>query len=208
MVSGTPFVPGGVSNHPGLYEGGFALKPIAERFWSKVNKDGPVPPSRPELGPCWVWTDRPHDSGYGVFWVERLSTRSHRWSYEQAKGLIPSHLEIDHLCRNRACVNPDHLEAVTRRINQRRGEGFAGKHARLTHCPRGHPYDETNTYHPRNTDHRVCRACHRWHEYNHAVERRLARPKKAAPLTRAERDSRYRARKKAGLVPNENRRTK
>jgi hypothetical protein len=95
------------------------------RFWSKVNKDGPVPAHRPELGPCWVWTDPLSDEGYGRFTLDRKLYQAHTWGYCHFVRPIPDGLEPDHLCRNRACVNYEsHLEPVTRRENVRRGVSF------------------------------------------------------------------------------------
>ena len=71
----------------------------------------------------------------------RKRVRAHRWAFENAYGPVPVGLEIDHLCRNQACVRPDHLEAVTHLENMRRSEP-----THRTHCPQGHPYDEANTY--------------------------------------------------------------
>lgn len=87
---------------------------IAERFWKKVNKDGPIPSYNPDLGPCWVWLCS-LSNGYGWFWSElQRGIGAHKWSYEASCGAVPSGLELDHLCRVRACVRPSHLEPVTR----------------------------------------------------------------------------------------------
>ena len=96
--------------------------PEHERFWPKVNKHGPVPAHRPELGPCWVWTAYLNDSGYGQFGLTgRRLALAHRWAWEQERGSVPDGLELDHLCRNRACVRVDHLEPVTGSVNAQRG---------------------------------------------------------------------------------------
>jgi HNH endonuclease len=113
---------------------------------------------------CWNWTAGCFPTGYGKFRVGRTGTSlAHRWSYLFFIGPIPEGKEIDHLCRNRKCVNPTHLEPVSRRENTLRGEAPNTNRARAlgrTHCPAGHPYDSENTYyHP--AGYRACRACNR-----------------------------------------------
>jgi hypothetical protein len=117
------------------------------RFWSKVEK----------TETCWLWKSCITKQGYGKFRFQNKFITPHRFAYELIKGKIPKDKEIDHLCRNRKCCNPEHLEAVTHRENIRRGE--CGKHNKLkTHCPRGHEYNEENTY--LNNQNRVCKKCY------------------------------------------------
>jgi hypothetical protein len=96
---------------------------------------------------CWRWTGNCHpDSGYGRLWFDRHDDRSaHRLSYEWSVGPIPEGLTIDHLCRNRWCVNPEHLEPVTNAVNVMRGNSVMAVNFRKTECLRGHPFDAVNT---------------------------------------------------------------
>lgn len=144
-----------------------------DRFWKFVRKDEQ----------CWEWTGSKWSSGYGSFFVANRKAAVHRVSYQINVGTIPEGLVIDHLCRNKSCVNPDHLEPVTSGENQRRGYeagreprglgltakgeriGGALTHLAKTHCPQGHPYSGDNLYLWRNQRH--CKTCMR--------ERQIAR---------------------------------
>lgn len=115
------------------------------------------------LDGCWEWSAAVDTKGYGVIKATggRRLLRAHRVLYELVCGAIPDGLTIDHLCRNRRCVNPLHMEPVTRGENSRRGGGMyvAARAARAAaHCKRGHPFDESNT-HWRPDGRRSCRLC-------------------------------------------------
>lgn len=121
---------------------------LTEYFWSKVCK----------TNTCWIWLGSRASEGYGRIKPRNSKTiLVHRFSYELHKEKIPDGLTIDHLCRVRGCVNPEHLEAVTNRENIRRGISPAGIHSRKTHCPRGHSLSGYNLFIKKNT--RQCREC-------------------------------------------------
>lgn len=113
--------------------------PAAERFMAKVDRDGPINEHRPDLGPCWIWTGATGNHGYGSLRGDDGKTvLAHRFSYELQIGPIPVGLQIDHLCRVRACVNPLHLEPVTPIENVARGLSPAAVLHREGVCSRGH----------------------------------------------------------------------
>lgn len=132
------------------------VKSPAEIFLAKVHK----------TESCWLWTGASWN-GYGRFDNER----AHRFAYRLFKGPIPEGMEIDHSCHiagqcmktvdcpHRRCVNPDHLKAVTHRVNVLRGNGVAAKRKMQTHCVRGHEFTKENIYEYRGC--RLCRACHK-----------------------------------------------
>ena len=109
---------------------------------------------------CWEWQGAITPDGYGRQSYRGRARRAHRVAYELIVGEIPAGLVLDHLCRNRSCVNPAHLEPVTDRINLLRGIGPTADRASRTHCPQGHAYDLENTYVDRRGS-RHCRACGR-----------------------------------------------
>lgn len=128
-------------------------KPIIERMNERYVPD-------PNSG-CWLWTSYCSSGGYATIYINNKIYQAHRISYELHKGEIPNGLEIDHLCRVRCCVNPNHLEAVTRSINIKRGLApIKSKERGLakTHCKNGHPFIPENIYlRPDKT--RSCRIC-------------------------------------------------
>lgn len=108
-----------------------------ERFWNKVD----VPE---QVSCCWEWNTW-SDHGYGIFRLNNKRHRAHRIAYTLLMGPIPDGLQLDHLCRNRGCVNPEHVEPVTLRENVLRGYGTTALHRRKTHCARGHEFTPENT---------------------------------------------------------------
>lgn len=108
---------------------------LPARFWVKVH----------ELdNGCWEWRGAKSNRGYGNFNYAGKTQHSHRLAYQTLVGPVDLGLELDHLCRNRACVNPAHLEAVTGRVNNLRGTSLAAQRSRRTHCPKGHALTGSN----------------------------------------------------------------
>ena len=120
---------------------------------------------------CWLWTGTISD-GYGQFYVNGRRVRAHRYSYEQRRGPIPAGLQLDHLCRVRHCVNPDHLEVVTNRVNVLRGDGITARQARQTMCRNGHPLAGDNLA-VCSRGKRTCLTCRRLHGREYMRQVRL-----------------------------------
>ena len=146
----------------------YMISNVLENFWSKVNK----------TDSCWNWTACKNKDNYGQFWLEGKPYKVHRIVYEMYYGKIPSGLVLDHLCRNKRCCNPEHLEAVTNKENITRG--LAGKtinrynpHKDKTHCSKGHPYSGDNLLFNKNK--RVCRICKRTSQIKWRLEKNESR---------------------------------
>lgn len=134
---------------------------VEQRFWAKVDK----------TETCWLWTGWKNHKGYGYLTIAGKNVRAHRWAYEQLVGLIDGDLTVDHLCRVKECVNPAHMELVTREENSRRGsKGRAGTES---HCAAGHAYTaETSYINPTaKRPRRRCRICQA--RYKSAHEARM-----------------------------------
>jgi hypothetical protein len=138
---------------------------VEKLFWDKVNKNGPIPEHNSYLGKCWIWTGY-KNQGYGqinIAYANGVSTtaRCHRISYKLLKdnNIDNLDLDLDHLCRVRACVNPDHLELKNRQGNLLAdgSVSIARKNAIKTHCPQGHEYSPDNVYWYKNM--RQCNIC-------------------------------------------------
>jgi hypothetical protein len=122
--------------------------PRAKGFWHFVTK----------TDACWLFVGGLTEDGYGVYMDHQVAKRAHRHAYEVMVGPIPEGLQLDHLCRVRNCVNPDHLEPVTPRENTLRGFGITAVNAAKTHCKNDHEFTAENTY-VRPDGARTCRAC-------------------------------------------------
>ena len=119
-------------------------------FWRMVDKSGD----------CWLWRGHRSKKGYGTTTYQGIGMNAHRVAWLRSGRFVADGLTLDHLCRNRKCINPEHLEPVPQRENVLRGDTLPAANLRKTTCRNGHPYSTENTIH--RTDHsRVCRRCNR-----------------------------------------------
>jgi len=121
---------------------------LDERVQSRIDR----------TGDCWLWVGFIKDNGYGSLTIDGRTQYAHRLVYTALVGPIPAGAEIDHLCRVRHCVNPQHLEPVSKAENCYRGESIPGRRHRQTHCQHGHEFTADNTA-VSSRGHRRCRAC-------------------------------------------------
>lgn len=147
---------------------------LPERFWAKVAiKESGYPT------PCLIWVGTLSSKGYGVLGQRKQQFYAHRVAYEAWYGEIPKDRTprpvLDHLCRNPSCVNADHLDLVTDRVNVLRGESFAAVNFLKTHCAHGHEFSPENTRIDGRTGERVCRECKRIRGRVYDARRRKAR---------------------------------
>jgi len=130
----------------------YTFEQYVERFWERVDKSGGV-------DSCWPWLGFVSKAGYAQVRFQGRFQKAHRVAYEFLIGPIPEGKELDHLCKNRSCVNPKHLEPVTKREHIMRGGNFMIDNSHKTHCPQGHPYDAENTIIDNENGGRRCRIC-------------------------------------------------
>jgi len=152
----------------------FGGEAVDERFWRQVQGG--------DVRTCWLWTGRPANAGYGKFVDGRKWHQAHRYAFECLIAEIPDGLELDHLCRNRACVNPWHMEPVPHYVNTRRAQlgeriSESRSHPVETHCANGHLRTEANTYIPPKGSPR-CRICNREEARRSKARRRASKETK------------------------------
>lgn len=134
----------------------FANRNLTEAEWGRFQSKVDVAPSG-----CWLWNGPLDKDGYGTFYLRRRGRRAHRVGWFLLNGPIPEQMVVNHVCKQRSCVNPQHLQIVTPRENSLRdSQSPAAVNARKTHCPKGHPYDRVHGS-GGGKKQRVCSECQR-----------------------------------------------
>jgi hypothetical protein len=146
--------------------------PATQRFWNKVK-------FQKSPANCWLWTRCVGPQGYGIFTIQRhQNIRAHVFAYQEFFGPVPEGYGIHHKCQNKLCVNPKHLELLTKsehtKIHWTKSPGLLGAAAQRakTHCPHGHPYNNENLY-IRKTGSRTCRICQKLSDKKSYAKRRI-----------------------------------
>lgn len=151
-----------VAGRAGTFLRTATMRTSIERFWTKVNKDGPIPAHMPHLGKCWIWIGYIKKKGYGVFYDHNhKKTNAHRWIYANLNNLELTTTDfICHHCDVRNCVNPSHLFLGDNKANME-DRSRKGRHPNSlkTHCAKGHPYSPENTHVRPASGYRHCREC-------------------------------------------------
>jgi len=154
---------------------------LPERFWAKTRIE-----DRGYKTPCLTWTAYVQPNGYGKFGWRGKSVGAHCVAYEARHGELPKRIDgdravLDHLCRNRDCVNVDHMELVTNRINILRGQTIMAANAAKTHCSRGHEFTADNTYINPTSGSRHCRICIKDARLTRSIQEKAERRKNPKP---------------------------
>jgi len=145
------------------------LRPAIDQDWGDRTADRILSKVIPDRATgCLSWTAAKDSDGYAILQVSGIAARAHRVAYELVIGGLVSGLSLDHVCRNRGCINPFHLEQVTNKENILRGNGLAARNARKTHCKNGHALSGDNMRYNRAGS-RICRTCAR--EYQREYKR-------------------------------------
>lgn len=133
---------------------------LSHKFWANV--------SIREPSVCWFWKGATNGLGYGRFWIGRIGCGAHRLAYALTRGKIPNGLTLDHLCRKRLCVNPQHLQPTPNRTNILRGQGITAEAAAKKLCPQSHAYDAIDS-----NGARICQRCRAQANARHKARRKL-----------------------------------
>lgn len=148
------------------------LQSDIDRFLAKIKK----------AADCWRWGARINANGYGQFFFHRRTVQAHRFAYHAFVETITPDLVLDHLCRVRNCVNPEHLEAVSNRENLMRGDTIYAANAAKDRCPAGHPYTPENTYDRGGRAGRLCKKCDQTRSAKRYAAIKEAPPVRTRPL--------------------------